>query len=211
MIIRWPGGKSGQDRKELVSTLDLFPTFCEIAGVEAPRSLVGRSLKPLVEGKSPKWRDHLFTEFHLHSNHNPWPQRTVRDDRYKLIFNPLAGQVNPGYAFTMGKKFFQTPEVELLAVAPQEVREAYQLMKKPPRYELYDLQADPYEFRNLADDPDHAKTLDRLIGELENWQEQTGDALTDPAVARRLFDLIMDAGTDKRKALNYSFMAKETK
>jgi len=211
MIIRWPGGKSGQDRKELVSTLDLFPTFCEIAGVTAPRTLVGRSLKPLVEGKSPKWRDYLFTEYHLHSNHNPWPQRTVRDDRYKLIFNPLVGEVNPGYAFTMGKKFFQAPEDELLAIASKEVREAYQLMKKPPPYELYDLQADPYEFRNLADDPDHARTRDRLIGKLENWQEETGDALRDPTVARRLFDLIMKAGTGKRKALDYSFMRKETK
>ena len=211
MIIRWPGGKSGQDRKELVSTLDLFPTFCEIAGVKPPRSLVGRSLKSMVEGKSPKWRDHLFTEFHLHSNHNPWPQRTVRDDRYKLIFNPLAGEVNPGYAFTMGKKFFNAPEDELLAVASKEVKEAYQLMKKPPRYESYELRTDPYEFRNLADDPGHAKTRDRLIGKLEDWQEETGDALKDPAAARRLFDLIMKAGTGKRKTLDYSFMAKETK
>ena len=119
--------------------------------------------------------------------------------------------MNPGYAFTMGKKFFNAQEDELLAVASKEVKEAYQLMKKPPRYELYDLRADPYEFRNLADDPVHAKTRDRLIRKLEDWQEQTGDALKDPAAARRLFGLIMDAGTGKRKALDYSFMAKETK
>ena len=211
MIIRWPGGKRGQDRKELVSTLDLFPTFCEIAGVKAPRSLIGRSLKSLVEGKNPKWREYLFTEFHLHSNHNPWPQRTVRDQRYKLIYNPMAGQVNPGYSFTMGKKFFNAPEDELLTVASKEVREAYQLMKKPPRYELYDLRVDPYEFRNLADDPDHDKIRDRLIGKLEKWQEETGDALKDSAAALRLFDLIVNAGTGKRKTLDYSFMRKETK
>ena len=84
-------------------------------------------------------------------------------------------------------------------------------MKKPPRYELYDLRADPYEFRNLATYPVHAKTRDRLIRKLEDWQEQTGDALKDPAAARRLFGLIMDAGTGKRKALDYSFMAKERK
>jgi arylsulfatase A-like enzyme len=147
----------------------------------------------------------------LHSNHNPWPQRAVRDDRYKLIFNPLAGEVNPGYAFTMGKKFFATPEEELLSVATPQVREAYQLMKKPPLYELYDLRTDPFEFKNLADDPVHAKTRDRLLGKLEDWQEETGDALKDPAVARRLFALIMEAGTGKRKALDYSFMAKESK
>jgi hypothetical protein len=63
----------------------------------------------------------------------------------------------------------------------------------------------------LAADPIHAKTRDRLIRKLENWQEETGDALKDPAAARRLFGLIMDAGTGKRKALDYSFMTKETK
>ena len=111
----------------------------------------------------------------------------------------------------MDKKFFNAPEDELLAVASKEVREAYQLMKKPPRYELYDLRVDPYEFRNLADDPDHDKIRDRLIRKLERWQEETGDALKDSVVARRLFDLIVKAGTKKRKALDYSFMRKETK
>ena len=118
-----------------------------------PGTLAGRSLKPLVHGKRPAWRQYLFTEFHVHSNHNPWPQRTVRDARFKLIYNPVAGEENPGYAFTMGKKFFAAPEAELLAVATDQVRAAYALMKKPPLYELYDLKADPFEFNNLADTP----------------------------------------------------------
>ncbi|MFP6874499.1 MAG: sulfatase [Verrucomicrobiales bacterium] len=190
MIIRWPGAKGGEKRQELVSTLDLFPTFCEIAQASVPKTFKGRyprpgrSLKSLVHGESPKWRSYLFTEFHLHSNHNPWPQRTVRGERYKLIYNPLAGEVNPGYAFTMGKKFFKAPEAELLAAAPAQVRAAYKLMKQPPRYELYDLQDDPFEFKNLADDPIHAKTLQRLRYMLAHWQKDSGDALQWPELAR---------------------------
>ena len=203
MIIRWPGAKGGQQRKELVTTLDLFPTFCEIAGVRIPKSLPGQSLKAIIHGKSPKWRNYLFTEFHVHSNHNPWPQRTVRGPRYKLIYNPLAGEVNPGYAFTMGKKFFEAPEAKLMATASKQVQAAYQLMKQPPKYELYDLQTDPFEFKNLADDSSHAKTLGRLRAELTSWQKRTGDALVDPVVAQKLFSLIREAGTAKRQALDY--------
>ena len=207
MIIRWPGAKSGQKRKELVTTLDLFPTFCEIAGIQVPKSLPGRSLQPIVHGKTPKWRNYLFTEFHVHSNHNPWPQRTVRGPRYKLIYNPLAGEVNPGYAFTMGKKFFETPEAELMTTAPKQVQVAYQLMKQPPQYELYDLQEDPYEFKNLAQDPMQAEILSRLKGELRSWQKRTGDALLNPNMAQKLFSLIQKSGTAKRQALDYkSFM-----
>ena len=207
MIIRWPGARAGQRRAEMVSTLDLYPTFCEIAGASIPKTLVGRSLKPIVRGQPPEWRRYLFTEFHVHSNHNPWPQRTVRDARYKLIHNPVADEVNPGYDFTMGKKFFAAPEAELMAKASAQVRAAYALMKKPPAFELYDLQTDPHEFKNLAENPAHAQTRERLVAELRRWQKETNDPLADPAIARRLFELIQNAGTSKREALDYkSFM-----
>ena len=139
--------------------------------------MVGRTLKPLLYGKTPPWRKYLFTEFHLHSNHNPWPQRTVRDERYKLIFNPLAGQVNPGYEFTISKKFFHASEGELLSHASDSVLAAYKLMRKPPMYELYDLNKDPHEFNNIFDDVEHEKIRTRLISELKKWQSETGDAL----------------------------------
>jgi N-sulfoglucosamine sulfohydrolase len=203
MIIRWPGAKNGQDRKELVSTLDLYPTFCEIANTPVPKALAGRSLRSILHGEFPEWRKYLFTEYHVHSNHNPWPQRSVRDKRFKLIYNPLAGEVNPGYAFTFGKKFFKTPEAELLASTSETVRAAYRLMKRPPLYELYDLQEDPYEFNNLADEPSLAKTQGRLIAELKRWQKESGDAMKQRSIARQLFRMIQSAGTEKRDALDY--------
>jgi hypothetical protein len=107
----------------------------------------------------------------------------------------------------MGKKFFAAPEAELLAVATDQVRAAYALMKKPPLYELYDLKADPFEFNNLADTPAHAATQARLVAALKQWQIDTGDPLQSRAMARRLFHLIRDAGTAQRRPLDYkSFM-----
>ena len=76
-------------------------------------------------------------------------------------------------------------------------------MKKPPLYELYDLKVDPFEFKNLVDDPAHAKTRSRLNAALGHWQKDTGDSLKFPKLARRLFFMIREAGTAKRKALDY--------
>ena len=131
----------------------------------------------MKEGKS-KWRDYLFTEYHLHSAHNFFPQRTVRDERYKLIQNLLPGQINPGYAFTLNRFFNGLPE--LIESASPEVQAAYRRMEKPPEFELYDLREDPFEFRNLALQSEHAETLTRLNRELDSWRESTRDPLLDP-------------------------------
>ncbi|MCI0627030.1 MAG: DUF4976 domain-containing protein [Acidobacteria bacterium] len=47
-----------------------------------------------------------------------------------------------------------------------------------PRYELYDLQADPHEVVNLAKDPRHAKVLSELKVRLRKFQEQSQDPWT---------------------------------
>ncbi len=57
-----PGGRV--DRKHLVSNgLDLLPTLCDYAGIETPRGLAGRSLRPLAEGRDvAEWRSDVFAE-----------------------------------------------------------------------------------------------------------------------------------------------------
>ena len=67
-----------------------------------------------------------------------------------------------------------------------EVREAYQRMRRPPRFELYDLESDPYEFRNLAGKPEYAATLRILRQELRAWRSRTGDPLLKEENLRRL-------------------------
>ncbi|MCP4641913.1 MAG: sulfatase [bacterium] len=189
LIVWWPGqAKRGLVCEELVSTVDLLPTFLAAAQVEPLDDLPGRSLLPLVCGEPVEWRQHLFTEFHTHSAHNYYPQRTVRDERFKLIWNLLPGQVNPGHDFAIEKHYSQKEIGEALAEAPEEVRAAYALMKCPPEFELYDLRDDAYEFRNLAADATHAKKLEALKAQLIAWRQETKDPFLDPANVLRLKD-----------------------
>lgn len=184
MIIKWPNKVKPQVRHELVSTLDLMPTLLAVSGAKPIKNLPGRSLLPLVRSENPKWRDHLFTEFHLHSAHNFFPQRTVRNARYKLIHNLMAGEINPGYDFTL-KRFFADLPAKIDS-APAHIRAAYHRMKKPPAFELYDLQNDPYEFHDLADDPKHAIVLNDLKARLKAWRVRTADPLLDANNLARL-------------------------
>lgn len=184
LIVRWPGqAQAGQVRKELVSTLDLTPTLLQIASAEPIDDLPGRSLVGLLRGTNKASRKFLFSEYHTHSAHNFYPQRTVRDARYKLIHNLQSG-VNPGYDFTLERFFPKLPQA--IAAAPRHIRASYERMRSPPEYELYDLQEDPHEFDNLAARPAVRSTYLNLKRQLEEWQKRTHDPLLD---ARNLAEL----------------------
>ncbi|MFA6560403.1 MAG: sulfatase [Verrucomicrobiia bacterium] len=178
MIVRWPGvAKPGQSRDELVSLLDVMPTLLAGVGVKAPDNLVGTALQPLLRGEpgGKDWREFLFTEENFHEPQMFRGQRSVRDARYKLLLNLVtsdhgheseefldfeSGGVNVG-SLTAGR------------LAPVE---------------LFDLQTDPNETRNLADEPAHAATRKRLEVAIQAWREKRADPLLDPARVQRWKD-----------------------
>jgi N-sulfoglucosamine sulfohydrolase len=184
-IVKWPrNSKAGIISNELVSLIDLVPTLLEAAGADPISNLPGRSLLPLLKGESVNWREYLFTEYHIHSGHNFYPQRTVQDTRFKLIRNLMPGKVNPGYAFT-NNRFFENL-METIESADEPIRSSYLNMERPVEYELYDLQSDPNEFSNLAGDKSHRRILARLQKELQAWRQETNDPLLKQANTLRL-------------------------
>ncbi|MEX2409874.1 MAG: sulfatase [Candidatus Paceibacterota bacterium] len=179
MIIHWGNRiKTGQRINELVSTIDLFPTFLELAGIDIPKELPGRSLIPFLKGQNTEWREYLYTEYHIHSPHNLYPQRTVRNDRFKLIHNLHHGQFNPGYAFTFDRIYDSRTEIEnVISKAPNKVQNTYSIRKSSPEYELYDLDNDPHEFNNLANNESFKDIREHLKKKLHDWRIKTKDPL----------------------------------
>jgi arylsulfatase A-like enzyme len=84
LVFAGPGVPQGSS-EALVYLSDVFPTLCELAGVPIPQSVDGRSLVPVLDGRAAGVRDSLFTAY-LDA------QRAVRDERYKLIVYPEAGE-----------------------------------------------------------------------------------------------------------------------
>ena len=65
LMVTGPGVPHGWRLPQITSTIDLFPTFAQIAGAKIPPSVDGRSLKPLLDGKKPAaWRQAVLIEHH---------------------------------------------------------------------------------------------------------------------------------------------------
>lgn len=207
LIVRFPGGNRGQTENRMVSTLDLLPTVLELARCPAITDLPGRSLVPLLDGSGvSSWRTYLFGEYNLHSAHNYFPQRCVRGERYKLIENLQPKTENPGYSFTI-RRFYPGLQADIDS-GPASIRRAYETMRRPPRWELYDLQADPHEFANLAESPEHQEQLNRLQRELSRWRTETADPMRDPQNVKRLkaeIDASVVDGTPQKDRLELTY------
>ena len=89
-IFSGPGIPQGES-KALAYLHDILPTVVELAGGEVPAGLDGKSLRPVIEGKANGVRDTLFLCYRD-------VQRSVRDERYKLIRYP---QVNVTQLFDL--------------------------------------------------------------------------------------------------------------
>lgn len=80
-VIAGPGIKTGKS-DALVYLMDLFPTFCDLAGATKSEGIDGLSLSPILNGEQIKVRDVLYTGYRD-------CMRSIRDDRWKLIRYPL--------------------------------------------------------------------------------------------------------------------------
>jgi iduronate 2-sulfatase len=65
LIIRVPGFKENQVSEALVEFVDVFPTLCDLAGLEKPSQLQGKSFLPLLENADVPWKDALYSRFSL--------------------------------------------------------------------------------------------------------------------------------------------------
>jgi arylsulfatase A-like enzyme len=117
LMIRWPGKtKPGAVNHAMVSNLDFAETLLDIAGIDVPPDMQGRSLVPLLVGQTPgDWREsHYYHYYEYPAVHSVHRHYGVRTERHKLIH------------------FYQIDEWELydLEKDPREMHSVYD----DPRY-----------------------------------------------------------------------------
>jgi arylsulfatase A-like enzyme len=164
LILRAPGiTKAGTVTDSLVSHIDIFPTLCDLAGLEKPDRLEGTSLMPILSGNREKVREEIFSEVTFHAAYEP--KRCIRTKRYKLIeyFDSYEKVIGPNTDDGYSKRTL--------------MEYGYLDRKRNGRFALYDLIFDPGETDNLAAESEYKGLQDELSRRLHDWMERTNDPL----------------------------------
>jgi len=158
LLARYPRlGVHGRVDTHMVQNIDFAPTILDFAGLKAPASMQGRSLRPLLEGKSVRdWRSSVYYAYF----ENSWA---------------LAGK---------GKEAMRDPTFEFFTahrVSPHRgVRtQRHKLIEyyaEGDYWELFDLEKDPNELRNVFADSAYAGVVRSLKAELSRLRRQYRDA-----------------------------------
>jgi arylsulfatase A-like enzyme len=192
MIIRWPKSlrapkhfNPGTVDARLIAAIDLAPTMLALAGAQKPAKMQGEIF---LGDRAAKARRYVFGA-RDRCDETVFRFRTARDARYRYIRN-----------FTPERPFLQPNEYkeraypvwnllkELHAAGKLTPPQAFLCAPTMPAEELYDLETDPHEVRNLAQSPKHQRVLNRLRAALDHWIEATDDqgrALEPPELAAR--------------------------
>ncbi len=180
MLVKWPGVvQSGTVTDALVQYEDITPTLIDLAGGKKVEGLDGKSFLPVLERKEKVSRKYVYG---IHNNipeGNPYPIRSISDHRYKLILNLKADQ-NYYNRFMMDSLRKDRNSIWFSWIKQASTGDAHaaRIIKRfenRPALEFYDLEADPYELKNLSDDPAFKKKIEQYRNELWSWMKQQND------------------------------------
>ncbi len=179
LLARWKGvTPPGRRANCLINNIDVFPTLLELAGAPVPGQTHGTSFLPKLTGGGYREHTMIFMERNYHNNYDP--MRSVRTKKHHYILNldPTARyyytapeiEKDPRPGFRKG-----WPNAQIWMVNSDDTS----LKDWPlrPKEELYDIENDPNEFVNLADDPAYAEIKKRLAARCKTWMEETDDPL----------------------------------
>jgi N-sulfoglucosamine sulfohydrolase len=162
----------------MMTHADILPTILSFTGSPAPDpakgyKLDGRSVFEWVKNPAnPDFVQSVFLSHTFHEIQMYYPMRTVTDGRYKLIHNlawPLeVPSASDLYESATWQDVLKSKRDMFGARMTEEIRHR-------PEWELYDLQADPDESKNLAADPKFARIRTDFESRLKTFQTETKD------------------------------------
>ena len=99
MIVRGPGIERGSRASGYVYLLDLLPTVCDLAGIDVPQAVEGKSFRKVLEGEESRIRDVLYG---VYCGGTKPGMRAVKTDGWKLIeYDLLDGEVRETQLFNL--------------------------------------------------------------------------------------------------------------
>jgi N-sulfoglucosamine sulfohydrolase len=179
LFVKWPGVTTSNtvNNTDMIASIDLLPTFCEIAGQPIPAGLDGRSFLPLIKGETiPDWREFVYKQ---QNDRNK--SRAIQTKDFLYIHNAWSdgstsfGSVSTGlFAWKLFREAYEAGTNTAAAVW-------YQQMKYRTPEELYDMVNDTDCMTNLAANPTYAADLAAMRSLAEQEAIASGDEVYLPA------------------------------
>ncbi len=175
-IVRWPGRvKAGSVTDAMVEYVDIAPTFIDAAGGSPEAGIDGMSFVPVLTGEMNVHKRFVFGEMTTRGINKGSPFfgiRSVRSEKYKYILN-FTPEVTFQNACTNSAIFksWRQKAVDGDATAAEKINR----YENRPAEEFYAITEDPYEWHNLANDPQYAQCKAQLKQELSRWMECCSD------------------------------------
>jgi len=174
-IARWPRQIPADTASDaLIEYVDVLPTYIELAGGQSPEVLDGKSLVPVLLGEAKQHKRYVFGEMTTRGIINGseyFGIRSIRSQRFKYIWN-FTPEVRFQNACTKSNIFRSWRD---RAANDADAADKVRRYEHRSGEELYDVTKDPYEWQNLAEDPEYAETKRELRTELLAWMEAMGD------------------------------------
>ena len=157
----------------MISWVDITPTLLDFAGVSLDSlQLQGRSFKDICAQTNVQGWDEVYASHSFHEITMYYPMRVLHERKYKLIYNiandlpyPFAADLYNSYTW----QWLLKSHINMIG------DRTIQNYSHRPKFELYDLEKDPDELHNLANDPAYAKELQRMQEKLKSLQQKTND------------------------------------
>jgi N-sulfoglucosamine sulfohydrolase len=173
-IARWPGEVPANHQIDTpIQYIDIVPTLIELAGGSpSTMNFDGRSLAKIFDSNEPIHR-YIFglqTTRGIHHGPAAYAIRTVRDERYRLIWNL---NYNASFQNSVTKNF--APYQSWDETGDDFATQRHLAYRQRPEFELYDLIEDPWSMTNLAEHPAHQDRINILHTAIQSWMHQQGD------------------------------------
>jgi N-sulfoglucosamine sulfohydrolase len=163
--------QKGMVQDGMISWTDITPTILEYAQVSVNEDdFYGRSFKELVEKEKVSGWDEVYSAHSMHEITMYYPMRMVRNRKFKLIYN-IAHQLPFPFALDLQ----QSPTWISTQNSANYGKRKKEDFQKRPQFELYNLENDPLELNNLAEDPEYKEIVEGMVGKIKKFQLETND------------------------------------
>jgi len=165
-IVRWPAKLKKGTAGGLISSIDIAPTFCELAGAEISETYQGKSFVPILENYSAETRDYIAAEHNWH-DYQAY-ERAIRNRKYLYIRNAFP-ELNASPPADAVRSITYKEMIKMRKANNLSENQSDCFVAPRPAEELYDVVNDPWQLHNLAESTEHADALDKMRKLLENW------------------------------------------